>query len=126
MATPIVLKSDPDPQWQWPESGPPKEPSETNLYWWKDSLKEENGAGSGTAMIRGIATTNQLKCEGWIKVESDRGSGRIFVDGHLDLSDGVIGDGSLHIRGGSGELGGLAGKDVKVEVENPKRYTIPL
>jgi hypothetical protein len=126
MARPIVLKSDATPAWQWPESGPPKDPSETNLYWWKDSLKEESGGGSGSAMIRGIATSSRLSCEGWIKIVSDRGNGRIFVDGHLALSGGVIGGGSLRILGGSGDLGKLAGKDVTVEVENPKRYTIPL
>ncbi len=125
MGDPIVMKSDAEPDWQWPESGPPKGPTTTNLYWWKDTLHEVGGNGEGTAMMRGIATGHQLECEGWIHVKSDRGTGRVFVKGHLSLTDGVIGDGGFEIEGGSGSFEDRAGKDVAVEVENPKRYTIP-
>ena len=121
----IVLKSDAVPDWQWPDSGPPKGPTTTNLYWWKDKLHEVDGDGEGTAMMRGLATGDRLDCEGWIHVTSGRGTGRVFVKGRLSLMDGVIGDGSFEIQGGSGSFEDRAGKDVTVEVENPKRYTIP-
>jgi hypothetical protein len=53
------------------------------------------------------------------------GNGQSLRQGALSLTDGVIGDGGFEIEGGSGSFEDRAGKDVTVEVENPKRYTIP-
>jgi hypothetical protein len=53
---PIVMKSNAEPDWQWPEAGP----TTTDVYWWKDTLHEVDGDGEGTAMMRGIATGHQL------------------------------------------------------------------
>ena len=125
MGNPIDLESAAEPAWQWPESGPPKDPSTSNVYWWEDSLSEDGGDGKGTAMIRGLASGYRLECEGWIMVKSDRGRGRLLVEGYLGLTDGVIEDGALQIVGGTGSFQGHAGKTVTVTVVNPKRYSIP-
>ena len=124
MGEPIVLKSAAEPAWQWPEAGPPEDPSTSNLYWWEDSLSEEGAAGKGAAMIRGIASGYRLECEGWISVKAERGRGRLFVEGYLGLTDGVLGDGSLNILGGTGSFEGKTGV-IDVQVVNPKRYSIP-
>jgi hypothetical protein len=92
---------------------------------WKDAQHEVDGDGEGTAMMRGIGTDYQLACKGWVHVKSDRGTVRGFVKGRLSLTDGVIGDGRFEIEGESGSFEDHLGKDVTVEVENPKRYTIP-
>jgi hypothetical protein len=102
----------------------------TNVYWWKDQLKEEGtGQAAGTAVLWAQGDGTRLKCEGWLHITLGDLGGRIFVSGRLERWEdgedtrGRVGNGDLALRGGTDSYDGHKGS-VTVEVQNPKRYII--
>lgn len=123
---PLELISGDEPAWQWPPGGP----TATNVYWWKDELREEDtGRPAGTAVLWAQGDGADLRCEGWLHITLGDVQGKIFVHGQLerwedgDATRGRVGNGDLTLRGGTDSYDGHKGS-VRVEVQNPKRYII--